>query len=337
MSDIDEDREMTDWQTEAKWYRRKPGAGWLWAFLAIPVLLALIGLSGLGASKRGTELAPPSVAASASLTPPSSTSASAPEMPAADFGSFSIVRTSNGFSLAGELPSADVKAQFLDSIGQGMPGINLVDNLTINPNVKAPEFAGLGGVFSAAMSIPDFNFKLENGAITLTGNAPTEELKAAAEQAAAAAWSNVKIVNNIQVVATTSPPSPAPVPGAGGPACATLQADITELLRTPIYFDTNGATLAASSQGLMQQIADKVKGCADVKVAVTGYTDNTGNDVINVPLSASRAKAVADALIADGIAAGNVTSSGAGSAKPVASNDTPAGRAQNRRTEIMVS
>ncbi len=109
------------------------------------------------------------------------------------------------------------------------------------------------------------------------------------------------------------------------------------MLRTPINFTTDGFTLAADSQQLLSQIAQKVKACPNAKVAVVGHTDNTGNDAINVPLSGNRAKSVADDLISDGIAGEDVTSRGAGSANPVASNDTPAGRAQNRRVEITVS
>ena len=67
-----------------------------------------------------------------------------------------------------------------------------------------------------------------------------------------------------------------------------------------------------------------------------GYTDNTGNDAINVPLSGNRAKSVAD-LVSQGVAGNTVTSQGFGSADPIASNDTPDGRAQNRRVEIAVS
>lgn len=337
MSDTGEDRHITDWRTESKWYRRKPGAGWLLAFLAIPLLLAPIGLSGFATPK----LTPPSVAASASLTPSPVPSVSAPstELPDGDFAPFSMVRSGNGFALAGQLPSEDMKAQLLASIQQAMPGVDIVDNLTIAPGVKPPGFSGLGGLFGTALKIPDFSLKLDNGTLTMTGTAPSEEVKAAAEADAASAWPNVKIVNDIQVTAASATPSPtAPPggPGAGGP-CTTLQADITSLLKRPINFTTNGAALAPESTQLVAQIASKVKSCGDVKVVVIGYTDNTGSDAINVPLSASRAKAVADALIADGVADTNVTSNGAGSANPVASNDSPAGRAKNRRTEITVS
>ena len=75
----------------------------------------------------------------------------------------------------------------------------------------------------------------------------------------------------------------------------------------------------------------------EIKVAVTGYTDNTGNDAINIPLSGNRATSVANYLEAQGVPAGEITAKGMGAASPVAGNDTDAGRAKNRRVEIAVS
>jgi peptidoglycan-binding protein ArfA len=151
----------------------------------------------------------------------------------------------------------------------------------------------------------------------------------------------MKITNNIQVVATPTPqapPGPAtPAPAPGGGPCATLQADITALLRTPINFQTDGFSLAPASQQQLTQIADKLKACPNPSVAVVGHTDSSGNDAINIPLSGNRAKSVADYLVSQGVAGNRVTSKGVGSAEPIASNDTPAGMAQNRRVDITVS
>jgi peptidoglycan-binding protein ArfA len=350
MSGSDEDRTITGWKSESRLYRRKPGVGWLLALLAIPLLLALIGMSILHRSPKDVEIALPSVPPSATLTaqatPPAPTTSAG--MPAGGYAPFSIVRNGAvgdpagvlGFTVAGEVPDEATKTSLVETLGMAMPGAKIVDELKITPGVTVPDVAGLGGVFSAAIGIPGFGLNLVGDTLTLTGTAPSEELKAAAESAGAATWPNVKIVNDIQVEATSAPPAPPPGPvsgtGQGGP-CATLQADITGLLRTPINFATDGATVAPDSQQLLSQIAEKVKGCPNVKVAVVGHTDNTGNDAINVPLSGNRAKSVADELISDGIPGDHVTSQGAGSANPVASNDTPAGRAQNRRVEITVS
>jgi peptidoglycan-binding protein ArfA len=241
-------------------------------------------------------------------------------------------------TLTGELPDADSKKSLLDSLKLVFPGANLIDKLTVTPGVKAPDMAGLGGLFSSVVNIPDFNLNLDGDTLTLTGTAPSESVKASAGSYAQSAWPNVKIVNNIEVNAASpsAPAPPAPGPGAGG-ACTNLQADVSGLLRTPINYDTNGFTLAANSQDLVRQIADRLKACPDARVAVIGFTDNTGNDAINVPLSGNRAKSVADALLSDGVAADHVSSRGEGSANPIATNDTVEGRSQNRRVEITVS
>jgi outer membrane protein OmpA-like peptidoglycan-associated protein len=70
---------------------------------------------------------------------------------------------------------------------------------------------------------------------------------------------------------------------------------------------------------------------------IAGYTDSTGSDEFNLKLSGQRADAVRMFLVQQGLNPGSVTSMGMGSADPVASNDTAAGRQQNRRVEIVVS
>ena len=145
--------------------------------------------------------------------------------------------------------------------------------------------------------------------------------------------------------ASPNPLRPNPGPAAPNPRlawgtaarCANLQADVTGLLSTPINFDTDGFTLTEGAQQVLNQVADKLKSCPDCNVVVSGFTDNTGDDAINIPLSANRAKSVADYLVSQGVVGDFVTSTGLGSANPIADNNTPDGRAQNRRVEITVS
>lgn len=341
MPGSNETRTVTGWQTASKFYRRTPGLGWLLALLAIPLLLGLIGWAGLNKPDTDVEVALPTVNPTATLTAPN---VNAPDvnLPNLSFAPLSILRSGNGFTLSGDLPDLNVKASLLDSLrGAFGPDINLTDNLNIKAGVNAPDFSGLGDLFKAAADIPDFNFDLNGDTVTLTGTAPSADVKAAVEAAAKAAWPNIKVTNNIQVSAAPAPapqapPAPAPAPGPTGP-CANLQADITALLRTPINFQTDGFSLTPASQQQLTQVADRLKACPDPRVSVVGHTDSSGNDAINVPLSGNRAKAVADNLVSQGVAANRVTSRGAGSAEPIASNDTPAGKAQNRRVDITVS
>jgi outer membrane protein OmpA-like peptidoglycan-associated protein len=74
-----------------------------------------------------------------------------------------------------------------------------------------------------------------------------------------------------------------------------------------------------------------------LKMQVEGYTDNVGSDAVNQTLSENRANAVRAYLIAQGIDPTAITAVGYGKSNPVASNDTPAGRQQNRRVEIIIS
>jgi peptidoglycan-binding protein ArfA len=88
---------------------------------------------------------------------------------------------------------------------------------------------------------------------------------------------------------------------------------------------------------MLTQVADKLKACPTARATLNGYTDNTGTESINIPLSAQRARTVADFLAANGAARDHLVVKGLGSVNPVAPNDTPDGRAKNRRVEIVVS
>lgn len=336
-------RTITGYNTESRFYRRKPGGAWWLALLAIPLLLALIGWAGLNKPDVDVNANLPSVNPSASLTADvnapdvNAPDVNAPDLNAPDLnlGALSILRNGNGFTLSGDLPNVEAKTGLLDSLKLAFgPDIDLTDNLNVKAGVNAPDFAALGSIFGAAVDIPDFNFDLNGDTVTLKGVAPSEQVKSEVEAAAKAAWPNIKVVNEITV---SAPSAPAPAPAPAGGACTTLQADITALLKTPINFQTDGFTLVAASQQQLTQIADKLKACPDPKVSVVGHTDSSGNDTINVPLSNNRAKSVADYLVSQGVGGDRVTSSGVGSAQPIAPNDTPAGKAQNRRVDITVS
>ena len=74
-----------------------------------------------------------------------------------------------------------------------------------------------------------------------------------------------------------------------------------------------------------------------LRLNVKGYTDSTGSDAYNLKLSEQRSGAVRDYLTQEGIAGASISSEGFGEARPVASNDTAAGRQRNRRVELVIS
>lgn len=103
-----------------------------------------------------------------------------------------------------------------------------------------------------------------------------------------------------------------------------------------ILFDTDKATLKPESEPTLQEIAKLLAGNPDLKVVVVGHTDNVGAFDYNIDLSKRRAAAVVAELAAKfHVAAARLKSAGVGMVAPVASNDNDAGRAKNRRVEVV--
>lgn len=104
-----------------------------------------------------------------------------------------------------------------------------------------------------------------------------------------------------------------------------------------ITFDSSSSNLKPSGANTLTGVAMVLKEYEKTAVNVVGYTDSTGSDKINQPLSQQRADSVATLLITQGVAANRISSHGAGSSNPKASNSTEAGKADNRRVEITLS
>ncbi len=102
-----------------------------------------------------------------------------------------------------------------------------------------------------------------------------------------------------------------------------------------IHFATAKAEILPESQPLIGEIAAMLKKRPALAVGVEGHTDNTGTATGNLALSKARAQSVVTALVGAGIAAGRLTPAGFGQEKPIADNRTEAGRATNRRVEIV--
>jgi outer membrane protein OmpA-like peptidoglycan-associated protein len=104
-----------------------------------------------------------------------------------------------------------------------------------------------------------------------------------------------------------------------------------------VLFDTGKFTLKPLAREKLAKISGIVIAHPGLKLEVEGHTDDVGTDELNQKLSEQRADAVRSYLIQQGLNAAIVTARGFGEAQPVASNDNAAGRAQNRRVEMVVS
>lgn len=102
-----------------------------------------------------------------------------------------------------------------------------------------------------------------------------------------------------------------------------------------IFFDINSAMLRPESTPTLMDIATMLRDHEDLRLRIEGHTDNTGDAAINQPLSQQRAESVLNWLIdTQGIDKSRLEAKGLGAASPVAPNDTPEGRQENRRVEL---
>ena len=103
-----------------------------------------------------------------------------------------------------------------------------------------------------------------------------------------------------------------------------------------VFFETGLSTLKKESFPALNELVDALKSKPGLVIEIAGHTDNVGTPEANMKLSADRANAVRDYLVKQGIAPARVVAKGYGETQPVAGNDTPEGRQQNRRTEVRI-
>jgi len=121
-----------------------------------------------------------------------------------------------------------------------------------------------------------------------------------------------------------------------------LQGELRITIRDKILFPEGGYRLDSKAQQVLAKMAPTLSGFKNTKVVVRGYTDNvvigaglrSQGITTNLDLSSKRADNVVDYLISKGVSQSLISAQGMGESNPVASNDTPEGRAQNRRIEV---
>jgi iron complex outermembrane receptor protein len=145
------------------------------------------------------------------------------------------------------------------------------------------------------------------------------------------------------VAAAPPPPSPPPPPPpvavapAAPPPPPAPPAPQRELVLKGVNFETASAKLLPSSRAVLDSVAGNIVQSGSRKVDIRGYTDSVGKRDYNQKLSERRANSVKEYLESHGVPAGVLTAEGFGEERPIASNQTAAGRAENRRVTVQFS
>jgi outer membrane protein OmpA-like peptidoglycan-associated protein len=127
---------------------------------------------------------------------------------------------------------------------------------------------------------------------------------------------------------------------AANNGCPEVTVEVIKVLNSfskAILFNSGKATIRPESNVKLEEIVKVMNNYSIANFLLEGYTDSTGSAVKNLQLSKERALAVKEYLVANGINANRLSSEGYGIEKPIASNKTEAGRAQNRRVEISLA
>ena len=108
-----------------------------------------------------------------------------------------------------------------------------------------------------------------------------------------------------------------------------------KIVTNGIRFDVSKATIKPESMGVINSIYDMLLEHSDISLSIEGHTDSDGDNELNQKLSEERAQAVLKQLVSMGIDNARLTSKGFGENKPMDTNDTPEGKANNRRVEFV--
>lgn len=104
-----------------------------------------------------------------------------------------------------------------------------------------------------------------------------------------------------------------------------------------VLFDTGKASLTSKAKANLDKLLPVFNEYSDTNIEIFGYTDSTGSPEFNLTLSQKRAESVKNYLISKGLVASRFKTTGLGIEQPIATNDTPEGRSQNRRVEFAIT
>lgn len=193
------------------------------------------------------------------------------------------------------------------------------DTYTADPNQRTKEGAAVGAATGALVGV-------------ITGDSKSDRRRNAVVGGILGAAAGAAIGSNLDKQA-------AELQGSLDGRIGVIRQGNQLIVRMPqdITFATDSASVSSGLQDDLRTLAASLNKYPNTTVTVLGHTDNTGTAAYNQDLSNRRAGSVAGILIGSGVSSGRIRSVGMGESQPIASNQTPEGRAQNRRVDIVIT
>ncbi len=234
---------------------------------------------------------------------------------------------SGTLTLTGYVPDPTVHAALVAAAERKFFSERVVDNLKVSNGAPTGFMQGVIAAMEALSRVSTGTLAVTDREIRVSGDALYET---AIDQIKAGLGSGVPQGWRVRTEMSVKPPA-SPVDAT---VCQQLLSDL--LKKGKIQFRSGSAAIDPDSAGLLDRLIETALRCPNAMIEIAGHTDTDGDGDANQKLSEERAQAVEDYLVRGGLAPTRFAAVGYGSTRPVASNDTPEGKAENRRIEFLV-
>lgn len=313
--------------------------GFPWWWILIPLVLLL----GWCVVPKPADAPPPA----AETTPP----VTAAPAPVAQLNSKLELNNDGGkIYYTGTVADEAAKISLSDAIKAAL-GDAATGDIRVDGTARSANWlAALGQFLPELKSLSGSKLTLDGDDITLDGALAQGDIDGLMRKLKSVLGDKFNIKSVAQVIEAAATPA-APMDDIAKNAAAAAKMDelktagnisgtdlVNALNLAAITFATGSATISPNSMDILNKAADTLKAAADgAKVEIGGHTDNVGDPASNTRLSEARANSVMVTLVKLGVNAAILTAKGYGDTKPVDSNDTPEGKAKNRRMAFSVA
>jgi OmpA-OmpF porin, OOP family len=242
-------------------------------------------------------------------------------------------------TLSGSVPSKVTQESLLNRARSLFPKLKIEDKMRLDAGIPAGDWRGISlNALGSLAKLRSGQATLNDTVLTLSGDGTVAAVNEVNGIYGAGLSEPYSAKMELNVDGQTFVPEIAGIDLSGPkPAADDCQEAFKAITaRNVINFETGRADIANDSLNTLDKLAVVASRCTSYKVEISGHTDNQGTATANNRLSERRAQAVLDYLASKGVRTAQMSARGFGPQRPIASNDTESGRAQNRRIEFTV-
>lgn len=234
------------------------------------------------------------------------------------------------FVLSGAAPSDAARTELTTIARAAFPNAEVLDEMHVAAGAPSPNWRAVAGkALRDLAKVGEGEVRITDNQIVFVGDgdaAIAEELRAA--------YANPPAPFQVRIDVGAAPVEGLDLASGNADVCeAAFQQVMSDNV---ILFETGSAAIDPQSRALLDRLASVALRCDRFAIEVSGHTDNEGSRALNMDLSRSRAQAVADYLMSQGVTRDRLRAVGYGPDRPRESNATPRGQAANRRIEFKV-